>query len=69
MIDTMPPEPGSFEQRLALPESWAGLQAEELANETGVADAVFVHVRRFVGAAKSRAGAVELACKALATAE
>lgn len=69
MIDTMPPEPGSFEQRLALPESWAGLQAEELAQETGVADAVFVHVRRFVGAAKSRAGAVELACKALVMAE
>jgi uncharacterized UPF0160 family protein len=69
MVDTMPPEPGSFEQRLALPETWAGLQAEELAKETGVADAVFVHVRRFVGAAKSRAGAVELARKALATAE
>jgi uncharacterized UPF0160 family protein len=69
MVDTMPPEPGSFEQRLALPETWAGLQAEELAKETGVADAVFVHVRRFVGAAKSRTGAVELARKALTTAE
>jgi uncharacterized UPF0160 family protein len=69
MVDTMPPEPGSFEQRLALPETWAGLQAEELVKETGVADAVFVHVRRFVGAAKSRTGAVELARKALTTAE
>ena len=67
MIDTMPPEPGSFEQRLPLPASWAGLQAEDLAQETGVADAVFVHVRRFVGSAKSRAGAIELARKALAT--
>jgi hypothetical protein len=56
MVDTMPPEPGSFGQRLALPEPWAGLQAEELVKETGVADAVFVHVRRFVGAAKSRSG-------------
>jgi uncharacterized UPF0160 family protein len=65
----MPPEPGSFEQRLPLPEAWAGLQAEELAAQSGVADAVFVHVRRFVGAAKSRAGAVELALKALAEAE
>ena len=69
MVDTMPPEPGSFAQRLALPESWAGLQADELAKETGVADAVFVHVRRFVGAAKSRTGAVELARKALVLAE
>jgi uncharacterized UPF0160 family protein len=66
MVDTMPPEPGSFAQRLPLPESWAGLQADELSAETGVADAVFVHVRRFVGAAKSRAGAIEMARKAVA---
>jgi uncharacterized UPF0160 family protein len=61
MLDTVPPEPGSFEQRLPLPAAWAGLQAEELAVETGIADAVFVHLRRFVGAAKSRAGALALA--------
>ncbi len=67
MLDTMPPEPGSFEQRLALPEAWAGLQAGALATETGIADAVFVHLRRFVGAAKSRAGALELARKAVAS--
>jgi uncharacterized UPF0160 family protein len=65
MLDTMSPEPGSFEQRLPLPEAWAGLQAEALAAETGVADAVFVHLRRFVGAAKSRAGALAMARKAL----
>ncbi|MDB5373654.1 MAG: protein C27H6 [Belnapia sp.] len=67
MVDTMPPEPGSFEQRLPLPEAWAGLPADALAARTGVADAVFVHLRRFVGAAGSRAGAVELARKALAS--
>ncbi len=65
MLDTMPPEPGSFEQRLPLPEAWAGLQGEALVAKTGIADAVFVHLRRFVGAAKSRAGAVELARKAM----
>jgi uncharacterized UPF0160 family protein len=68
MVDTMPPEPGSFDQRQPLPEAWAGLQAESLAEISGVADAVFVHLRRFVGAAKSRAGAVALAQKALETA-
>jgi uncharacterized UPF0160 family protein len=68
MIDTMPPEPGSFEQRLPLPEAWAGLQAEELAAASGVDDAVFVHLRRFVGAAKSRDGAIAMARKALAAA-
>jgi uncharacterized UPF0160 family protein len=65
MVDTMPPEPGSFDQIVPLPASWAGMQAEALAAETGVADAVFVHLRRFVGAAKSRAGALEMARKAL----
>ena len=66
MVDTMPPEPGSFEQRLPLPRAWAGLQDAALADASGVADAVFVHVRRFVGAAKSRAGAVAMAQKAIA---
>lgn len=66
MVDTMPPEPGSFAQRLPLPEAWAGLPAEALAAETGVADAVFVHLRRFVGAARSRDGAVAMAQKAMA---
>ena len=66
MIDTMPPEPGSFAQRLPLPEAWAGLQANDLAEASGVADAVFVHTRRFVGAAKSREGALALARKAVA---
>jgi uncharacterized UPF0160 family protein len=65
MVDTMPPEPGSFAQRLPLPEAWAGLQAEALTAASGVADAVFVHVRRFVGAAKSQAGAIALAQKAI----
>jgi uncharacterized UPF0160 family protein len=66
MIDTVPPEPGSFAQRLPLPEAWAGLQGAALAEASGVADAVFVHPRRFVGGAKTRAGAVAMAKKALA---
>jgi uncharacterized UPF0160 family protein len=66
MVDTMPPEPGSFGQRLPLPEAWAGLDAAALAERSGVADAVFVHLRRFVGAARSREGAVALARLAMA---
>ena len=68
MLDTVPPEPGSFDQRLPLPEAWAGLQGDDLAAVSGVADAVFVHLRRFVGAAKSRDGAIALARLALAAA-
>ena len=65
MVDSMPPEPGSFEQRLPLPETWAGLQDTALAEASGVADAVFVHLRRFVGAARSRAGALEMGGRAI----
>ncbi len=65
MLDTMPPEPGSFAQRLPLPEAWAGLEAEALVEKTGIPDAVFVHLRRFVGAAKSRTGALDMARKAM----
>jgi uncharacterized UPF0160 family protein len=65
MVDTMPPELGSFAQRLPLPEAWAGLEGVELAAASGVEDAVFVHVRRFVGAARSRAGAIDMARLAL----
>ena len=68
MLDTMPPEPGSFAQRLPLPEAWAGLQEAELAERCGVPDAVFVHLRRFVGAARTREGAVEMARRAMGTA-
>lgn len=61
MIDTVPPEPGSFAQRLPFPEAWAGLQGNDLAKVCGVDDAVFVHVRRFVGAARTREGAIAMA--------
>ncbi len=68
MVDTMPPDPASFAQRLPLPEAWAGLPEPELVQATGVADAVFVHLRRFVGAAGSRAGAVAMARRSMAMA-
>ena len=65
MVDAMPPEPGSFAQRLPLPEAWAGLRDAELAAACGVPDAVFVHARRFVGAARSREGATAMARRAI----
>jgi uncharacterized UPF0160 family protein len=65
MVDAMPPEPGSFAQRLPLPEAWAGLRDADLAAACGVPDAVFVHARRFVGAARSREGAMEMARMAI----
>jgi uncharacterized UPF0160 family protein len=66
MVDAMPPEPGSFAQRLPLPEAWPRLRDADLAAASSVEDAVFVHIRRFVGAAKSRLGRIELAQRAMA---
>ena len=66
VVEAMPPEPGSFAQKRPLPEAWAGLENEALAAASGVADAVFVHLRRFMGAARSREGALSLARLALA---
>ena len=65
MVDAMPPEPGSFAQRLPLPEAWAGLRDADLAAACGVSDAVFVHARRFVGAARSREGAMAMVRRAI----
>jgi len=66
MVDTVPAEPGGFAPRLPLPEAWAGLRDRMLAEVSGVPDAVFVHLRRFVGAARSREGALEMARRAIA---
>ncbi|MBB3172396.1 uncharacterized UPF0160 family protein [Endobacter medicaginis] len=65
MIDCMTTVPGGFDQRQPLPEAWAGLQGAALAERSGVPDAVFVHLRRFVGAARSREGAIAMARAAL----
>ncbi|NUB04591.1 MYG1 family protein [Azospirillum sp. Vi22] len=65
MVGCMPPEPGSFAQKLPLPEAWAGLRDAELARVSGVADAVFCHLNRFIAAARSREGALEMARIAL----
>ena len=65
MVDAMPTEPGGFAQRLPLPEVWAGLRGAELARVCGAPDAVFVHLGRFVGAARSREGALAMARRAI----
>jgi uncharacterized UPF0160 family protein len=54
-------EPGSYARRRDLPEAWAGLEGEALAEVTGVPDAVFCHRARFLAVAGSREGALRLA--------
>jgi uncharacterized UPF0160 family protein len=65
MVQAVPVEAGSFENRKPLPEEWAGLRDSELAELTGVQDAIFCHPNRFIGGARSKQGAIDLANKAL----
>lgn len=51
----------SFENRVDYPEEWAGKSGEELAKLSGVSDAVFCHLGRFLAVAKSKDGAIALA--------
>ena len=54
-----------FKRRKYFSESWAGLRDEELANVTGVKDALFCHKDLFICVAKSYEGAIKLAKLAL----
>lgn len=65
MVQCVPTSVGSFEKRRALPEAWAGKRDEELAALTGVEDAVFCHVGRFICGAGSKESALRLANLAL----
>lgn len=51
----------SFANRKDLPESWAGKRDAELSAVTGVPDAVFCHMKRFIAVAGSKEGAVRMA--------
>jgi uncharacterized UPF0160 family protein len=58
-IVAIPPEPGSFAQKVPLPETWAGLVDDELARVTGVTGAKFCHKNRFVAVFATRDGALD----------
>ncbi len=64
-LQAVPVELGAFGNRRDLPEAWAGLNGADLAAVTGVADAIFCHGKRFMAAAESREGVLELARLAL----
>jgi uncharacterized UPF0160 family protein len=64
-VQAIPTKPGSFDKRKALPFSWGGKSGIELANITGVEDAVFAHPGLFICGAKTKAGALKLAHLAL----
>jgi len=63
---TVPPEPGSFGQRLSLPEVWRGLQDKAFSEAAGIDDGVFCHPSGFIGGARSKESAIRLAERAIA---
>ena len=65
-LETVPRELGTFENRLDLPAAWGGLEQKELAELTGVDDALFCHAKRFLAVATSHEGIEALAALALA---
>jgi uncharacterized UPF0160 family protein len=65
MIHTVPLSAESFDARADLPAAWAGLRDADLAAVTGVPDAGFCHNGRFIAAAKSFDGILEMARQAL----
>ena len=54
-----------FENRIFLPEAWAGKRDSDMAKVSGVSDAIFCHNARFMAVARSKEGAIELAKKAI----
>ncbi len=64
-VVAMRKNPCSFENRKALPQSWAGKRGEALQEVSGVSDAVFCHNALWMAVAESRIGAWQLAELAL----
>ncbi len=65
MIQTVPVEPGSFEDRKSLPKPWAGLSDAELQAETGIKDAMFCHNGLFIAGTASFESTMKMAALAL----
>lgn len=59
-VACVPPQLGSFEKRIPLPEEWAGRPQKELAKITGVNDVIFCHPGRFIAGTKTKEGAIKL---------
>ena len=57
----VPQSKASFEVRRPLPDSWRGKNGAELADASGVSDAVFCHRTGYLATAKTLEGAIKLA--------
>jgi uncharacterized UPF0160 family protein len=60
-LEVVPKNFVGFERKKPLPEAWAGKSDGELAEVTGVPDAIFCHNKRFLAVAGTKEGALKLA--------
>jgi uncharacterized UPF0160 family protein len=58
-------EPGGFENRKGLPETWRGVRDAELSAVSGVEGCIFVHAGGFIGGNATFEGALAMAKKAV----
>ncbi|XP_065317539.1 MYG1 protein-like [Gordionus sp. m RMFG-2023] len=58
-------QPGSFHNRLSLPQTWRGLRGIELSKISGIENCVFVHMSGFIGGNKTKEGAIDMAITTL----
>ena len=65
-VQSVPMREGSFSKKKPLPEKWGPLDMEDLAEITGVSDAVFCHKGLWICGARSLEGAMEMARLAVA---
>ncbi len=64
-IQTVPVEPGSFDNRKSLPKAWAGLSGSELQEVSGIDDAMFCHNGLFIAGAESFESTMKMAAIAV----
>lgn len=65
----VPNTASSFVCRKFLPAAWRGIREQQLIEATGLADAKFVHATGFIGGAKTRDCALQMAIQALEATE
>jgi uncharacterized UPF0160 family protein len=65
IIQTVPVEPGSFEDRKPLPKEWAGLADDAFKDEIDIDDATFCHNGLFIAGAESFESIMKMAFLAL----
>ncbi len=66
MAGVVPKKGETFVNKVNFPEKWTGLSDDELVEASGIDEAVFCHKERYVFVAKTKAGALAAARKAIA---